>query len=241
MNFNLKSHEIRSPLSSNPLDFSWITPNMICWHKFPHSEDPQILYKKAYILSFDREKNLVKIKISESSGSQFLELKSLPNQIFETDAQSLLPANPIYIPQGFDDMVKMTMINEAEILGNLQSRFNKNMVYTYIDDILLYILNRKVIDNLFSKNNELFFGKIIKKASVFSLKDFAPHLYSLIINCFQKAFENKKSQVIFFMGFSGSGKSLNLNKGVEFLASLNNEKPEDFEFNIMTSKSFFFT
>ena len=232
MNFHRTSHD-QPP--SQPLDLSWLTPGIICWYRVPHPEDPQTLYKKAYIFSLDPDKKKARIKLSESSGSQFLECKTLPNLIVETDVKYLLPAMPIYIPQGFDDMVRMGVVNEAEILGNLQSRFNKNMVYTYVDDILVYIHNRKVLDSLFSKNNELFFAKIIKKPSVFSLKDYPPHLYSLLIQTFQRVFEHKKSQVVVILGLSGSGKSLNLNKGIEFLASLNNEKIEETEFNMTSS------
>ena len=42
------------------------------------------------------------------------------------------------MPQGFDKMVKMRVINSAEILANFIGRFNKNLFFTYINDILLY-------------------------------------------------------------------------------------------------------
>ena len=233
MNFNRKSHELQKNCDLS-IDLSWLSSNMICWYKLPNPDDIQTLYKKAYVHSIEFDKKKAKIKLSETSGSQFLECKGSQNLLIETDTRNLFPAMPVYVPQGYEDMVKMNVINEAEILGNLCSRFNKNMFYTFIDDVLLYIYNKNAIHSLFSKNNELFYGKLMKKKSIFQLRDFPAHLYSLITNCFQKSLENKKNQVIIFNGDSGSGKSLNFNKGIEFLSSLNNEKLEDIDYS-MTS------
>lgn len=224
--------------SSNLKDTSWVSAGIICWYRVMKPDENQNIYKKGYIVSIDHDLKKVKLKPSESFGSQYLENKAMPNLIIETDLSLLLPAMHAYIPQGYEDMIKMSVVNEAEMLGNFISRFFKNMVYTFIDDILVYIHNKKFVDNLFSRNSQLFYGKIMKKNTIFTLRDFPAHLYSLVTNCFYKAQENKKNQVIFFYGVSGSGKTLNFNKALEFLSSLNNDRLEEIEYN-MTSKNNF--
>lgn len=168
--------------------------------------------------------------INEISGSEF------PDLIIERNKENLLPAIQEYI--GYEDMVGMSIVNEAEILGNLASRFHNNMAYTYIDEILIYIHNSKGVERNFSRTNKLFYSQIIKKNNLFALKDFPSHLYAIICNCLQKGRESKRSQVLIFSGVSGSGKSLNLEKGIEFLASLSNDNVEGLENNSFYEEKF---
>ncbi len=235
----------KSPPPPPPPSLSWLSPNKVCWYKSPTPSSLDPLYKKAFILSLDPSKTTAKIKLSSRlDSSQFLEEKFFEEKflanIIETSVKNLEESMCVYMPQGFDNMVKMTVINEAEILSNFISRFNKNMLYTYIDDILIYIHNTKAIESLFSKNNQLFYAKMMKKNLVFALKDFPAHLYAIIANSLQKALENKRNQAFFFFGLSGAGKSLNFNKGIEFLASLNNENLEEIGYNMNSKLIAFF-
>lgn len=50
--------------------------------------------------------------------------------------------------KGFDDMVNMEILNDAELLNNIVYRFGKDVIFTYVGPTLLVINPFKTIKGL---------------------------------------------------------------------------------------------
>ena len=81
--------------------------------------DPQILFFRAKITSCDAMKQTVKI---ESINKDFTVKEATYANIYQTNEYSEL---------GYDDMVNMENLNEAELLYNIQLRFLQDQIYSF--------------------------------------------------------------------------------------------------------------
>lgn len=63
----------------------------------------------------------------------------------------ILEANINYdsLPDGWEDMVTMNILNEPEILNNIWTRFEKDKIYTYIGPTLIAMNPYKNIEYLY--------------------------------------------------------------------------------------------
>ena len=122
-------------------------------------------------------------------------------------------------PKGYDDMVDMENLSEAELLNNLRIRFLDDMIYTYVGPTLIVLNPYKRIDKLLiptvlsSYQDSLLAGK-------FELKEHMPHVFAISATAMKNMFDNKKNQAIVISGESGAGKTENTKSAMKFLTSL---------------------
>ena len=133
--------------------------------------------------------------------------------------------NSLYRPQGFDDLIRMVVINEAEIIWNFKTRFFQSLHYNYINTFLVFLNSKNIPPGLFSKTNISFYKKMLQIDEALSSKDFLPHIYGEIGDALKGL--KLRNQAIIFHGEAGSGKSLNFMKAIEFLSVLNKESKEN--------------
>lgn len=56
------------------------------------------------------------------------------------------------LENGWEDMVSMNVLNDAEILNNVQSRFKKDNIFSYIGPTLIVMNPYKLITHSFNKD-----------------------------------------------------------------------------------------
>lgn len=121
--------------------------------------------------------------------------------------------------QGFNDMVDMENLNEAELLYNIQKRYQNNLIYTYVGPTLLIVNPYQKIPNLISEECLDFYQKKVYEPN-FSLKDVDPHVYAISALCVKRLCETKKNQAIVISGESGAGKTENAKLAMKFITSI---------------------
>lgn len=110
---------------------------------------------------------------------------------------------------GYSDMVKMSYLNEAEIINNIKQRYQSNTIFTYIGPTLIVVNPYKQLEGTFGTQK---IDAIVEKAKQnvkFSLEDCEPHIYAISALAYRNVFKNKKQQAIVISGESGSGKTEN--------------------------------
>ena len=121
--------------------------------------------------------------------------------------------------EGFDDMVNMDNLNEAELLYNIQKRFEKNNIFTYVGPTLLAVNPFKLISDLFSEESLI---KYQKKSSEpgFDLPTCKPHIFAIAAKSYKQITETKKKQAIVISGESGAGKTEEAKFAMKFLTTM---------------------
>ena len=85
-------------------------------------------------------------------------------------------------------MVSMNILNEAEILQNIEFRYKKDLIFTYIGPTLIVVNPYKILNDSFSDNNIKYFKNVITKNVVINLSEHLPHIWSLSSNAYLKLF-----------------------------------------------------
>ena len=116
-------------------------------------------------------------------------------------------------------MVNLQCLNDAELLLNLQVRFNKKKIFTYVGPTLLVVNPYQKIDGILADELLLEYQKQIFNAT-FQLKDMAPHVWAIATETYRQLFENQKNQAIVISGESGAGKTENTKFAMKYLTSI---------------------
>ena len=116
-------------------------------------------------------------------------------------------------------MVDMENLNESELLYNIQKRYEKNAIYTYVGPTLLVVNPYQKIQELITPECLNNYQKKVYEPS-FNLKDVNPHVYAIGANCIRKLCESKKNQAIVISGESGAGKTENTKLAMKFITSI---------------------
>ncbi|CRK94774.1 CLUMA_CG008268, isoform A [Clunio marinus] len=103
--------------------------------------------------------------------------------------------------------------NESEncFISNLNLRFKRDNIYTYIGSHLISI-------NPYCKPSTIFSPDLINIYTEKSLFQLPPHIYSLTNSVFKSLQDNNEDQCIVMLGESGSGKTENCRMIIKFLS-----------------------
>ncbi len=106
--------------------------------------------------------------------------------------------------QGMDDMINLDMLHSASILHNLQTRFDKDEIYTYVGSILLSVNPFKPVPIFGDDQIDTY-----AKADVMAIKDgtLKPHIFAVAKDSFEQMLRDQKSQSVIISGESGAGKT----------------------------------
>lgn len=118
-----------------------------------------------------------------------------------------------------DDMVNMECLNDAELLINLQKRFEKKFIFTYVGPTLLVVNPYQLFPDTFSAQTLEKYQKIVFQPES-QLKDFPPHVWALTAESYRQLFELEKNQALVISGESGAGKTENTKYAMKFLTGL---------------------
>ncbi|CAF4187090.1 unnamed protein product, partial [Rotaria sp. Silwood2] len=99
-----------------------------------------------------------------------------------------------------DDNCALMYLNEATLLNNIRRRYKKDLIYTYVANILIAINPYKQLSNLYSID-------AIKRYNEKSLGIMPPHVYAIGDKAYRDMRHVKQSQSIIISGESGAGKT----------------------------------
>ena len=128
--------------------------------------------------------------------------------------------------KGFEDMVNMDILNEAEVINNLKLRYKRDLIFTYIGPTLLVINPYKQILSYFSPENYKIYSEQANSKH-FITKENPPHVFSIGAKAFQQLITASKDQAIVISGESGAGKTENTKFAMRFITSLSSEFQEE--------------
>ncbi|CAG9806398.1 unnamed protein product [Chironomus riparius] len=105
--------------------------------------------------------------------------------------------------------------NESEncFISNLQQRFKRDFIYTYVGSHLISL-------NPFCKPSTIFSPDLINSYAEKSLFQLPPHIYSLTNNVYKSLQDNNEDQCIVMLGESSSGKTENCRMIIRFLSKI---------------------
>ncbi|XP_050173740.1 unconventional myosin-XV [Myiozetetes cayanensis] len=142
-------------------------------------------------------------------------------QPWRTKMQSLcsLPIMRYQEPQegdGLEDMTQLEDLQEAAVLNNIRTRFERQLIYTYIGSILVSV-NPYRLYNIYGTEQVLQYeGR--------ALGENPPHLFAIANVAYSKVMDAKHNQCIIISGESGSGKTEATKLILRYLAAVSQKR-----------------
>ena len=99
-----------------------------------NASSKEIVFEKGTVVSYDSTDKIVMVKLGNSSN------KYVPKMVLKRAAP---PQSSYY--NGFEDMVNMETLNDAELLNNIIVRFSQDLIFTYVGPTLLVVNPFKAI------------------------------------------------------------------------------------------------
>ena len=116
----------------------------------------------------------------------------------------------------YGDMCELPKLSEDAILDNLNLRFQGELVYTYVGDIVCSVNPFKNVGCV---------GKAIRQRYRGTQRHLLPpHIYSLVDRCFTKMMAEQHSQSILISGESGAGKTEAMKICLAYIGELSSGK-----------------
>ncbi|XP_017477184.1 PREDICTED: myosin-IB isoform X2 [Rhagoletis zephyria] len=113
---------------------------------------------------------------------------------------------------GVQDFVLLENIQSEEaFIGNLRKRFQENLIYTYIGQVLISVNPYKQLP-IYSEND-------IKEYRNKHFYEMPPHIFAVTDNAFRSLIEENKGQCVLISGESGSGKTEASKKVLQYIAA----------------------
>lgn len=123
-------------------------------------------------------------------------------------------------PGQTDNLADHENLDEETLLHELELRFNRDQIYTYVGEILVSMNPFKMIDGLYSNDKLSLYRTVADKGAI------PPHVYATASMAYDSMFSSGKDQVCVISGESGAGKTeaaksfikqlVNVSKGAEF-------------------------
>ncbi|XP_045484063.1 unconventional myosin IC isoform X1 [Pieris rapae] len=104
--------------------------------------------------------------------------------------------------------------SEAAFIDNLRKRFNENIIYTYIGNVLISVNPYKNLPIYTEEKTKLYYKKAFFEAP--------PHVFAIADNAYRSLVYEHREQCILISGESGSGKTEASKKVLEYIAARTN-------------------
>ncbi|XP_070338360.1 unconventional myosin-XV isoform X6 [Equus asinus] len=114
---------------------------------------------------------------------------------------------------GVEDMTQLEDLQETTLLSNLKTRFERNLIYTYIGSILVSVNPYRMFGIYGPEQVQQYSGR--------ALGENPPHLFAIANLAFAKMLDATQDQCIIISGESGSGKTEATKLILRYLAAMN--------------------
>ncbi|EAR96913.2 myosin head protein (macronuclear) [Tetrahymena thermophila SB210] len=208
------------------INTTWMIPDSECWIQVGEEDaQTQTMFVKAKIKQKPSLSNINKNNVQQC----FADIKDVEDNRYANITK--VKINSVYqvnqeVPQGYNDMVEMDHLNQAEILINLQRRYDQDLIFTFIGPTLVVMNPYKLIPKHFSNETRNIFSQQAKHQGYIDYKKNDPHTYAVAAQSYCKLFEQNKNQAIVISGESGAGKTENAKICMCFLTGLSGQDAE---------------
>ncbi|XP_006901266.1 PREDICTED: unconventional myosin-XV [Elephantulus edwardii] len=117
---------------------------------------------------------------------------------------------------GVEDMTQLEDLQETTLLSNIKTRFEQNLIYTYIGSILVSVNPYQMFGIYGPAQVQQYSGR--------ALGDNPPHLFAIANLAFTAMLDAKQNQCIIISGESGSGKTEATKLILRYLAAMNQKQ-----------------
>nr|XP_026653711.1 unconventional myosin-XV [Zonotrichia albicollis] len=117
---------------------------------------------------------------------------------------------------GLEDMTQLEDLQEAAVLSNIRTRFERQLIYTYIGSILVSV-NPYRLYNIYGKEQ-------VQQYEGRALGENPPHLFAIANVAYSKVMDAKHNQCIVISGESGSGKTEATKLILSYLAAVSQKR-----------------
>ncbi|EFA78349.1 myosin IC [Heterostelium album PN500] len=118
--------------------------------------------------------------------------------------------------EGLDDMTLLSKVTNDQILENLKKRFEKDIIYTNIGDVLISVNPFKPIP--------IYTDEILHEYEGKSRIELPPHVFSIAEQTYRSMINEKENQCVIISGESGAGKTEAAKKIMQYIAEVSGEK-----------------
>ncbi|XP_026264502.2 unconventional myosin-XV [Urocitellus parryii] len=125
-------------------------------------------------------------------------------------------SNEQHREDGVEDMTQLEDLQETTVLSNLKTRFERNLIYTYIGSILVSVNPYRMFGIYGPDQVQQYHGR--------ALGENPPHLFAIANLAFAKMLDAKQNQCIIISGESGSGKTEATKLILRYLAAMNQKR-----------------
>eukprot|EP00026_Physarum_polycephalum_P000803 Phypoly_transcript_00804.p1 GENE.Phypoly_transcript_00804~~Phypoly_transcript_00804.p1 ORF type:complete len:1167 (+),score=243.05 Phypoly_transcript_00804:427-3927(+) len=116
---------------------------------------------------------------------------------------------------GVDDMTLLSKVTNEQILDNLKKRYEANIIYTSIGDVLISVNPFKMLPIYSSDVLEEYIGR--------SRIELAPHVYGVAEAAYRAMLNEKENQCVIISGESGAGKTEAAKKIMQYIAEVSGQ------------------
>ncbi|XP_078681754.1 uncharacterized protein LOC144916498 [Branchiostoma floridae x Branchiostoma belcheri] len=156
----------------------------------------------------DQKEIFVEAEIKSEKGDQ-VTVQTADGKSLAVKKDKCLQRNPPKFACA-EDMVNMTFMHEAAVLGNLRQRYDQMLIYTYSGLFCVVINPFKRLPIYSEQVTAMYQGK--RRTEV------PPHLFSVSDNAYQNMTQERQCQSILITGESGAGKTENTKKVISYFA-----------------------
>ena len=115
--------------------------------------------------------------------------------------------------KGVDDMVMLSNLSEDEIASNLCTRYKKDLIYTYIGQVLVSVNPFKAIRGIYDESTLFEYrGKYAY--------ELPPHVFMIAEQMYRNMQQENESQCVIISGESGAGKTEASKKIMQYFAAV---------------------
>ncbi|XP_071964019.1 unconventional myosin-XV-like [Antedon mediterranea] len=115
--------------------------------------------------------------------------------------------------QEVEDMISLRDLHEGSLIFNLETRYNKGLIYTYTGSILVAVNPYQLFD--------VYGVDTVKKYEGVLLGQLPPHLFAIGNSAYMSMQKAGKNQCIVISGESGAGKTESTKLIMQYLAAIN--------------------
>ncbi|XP_064096638.1 unconventional myosin-XV-like isoform X3 [Macrobrachium nipponense] len=116
-------------------------------------------------------------------------------------------------PNGVEDMISLSDLNEASLLWNLKIRYDKECIYTYTGSILVAVNPYRMFD--------IYGLDMVKKYEGQILGTLPPHIFAIGSSAYSRMSKDGVNQCVVISGESGAGKTESTKLIMQYLAAVN--------------------
>ncbi|XP_034100634.1 myosin-VIIa isoform X2 [Drosophila albomicans] len=134
------------------------------------------------------------------------------NKQFWVPAGDVLKSMHLTSHEDVEDMITLGDLQEYTILRNLQTRYAKQLIYTYTGSMLVAINPYQILPIYTHREIQLYRNK--------KLNELPPHIFAISDNAFQRLQRHKENQCVVISGESGAGKTESTKLILQYLAAI---------------------